>query len=631
MTATTDTTYVPDVQDTEFAPRWADTAPRGGRTVLTRVLKDGAKVPMFLGQTLINSLRDLGYNTTTSAVCEHVDNAIQWGATEVRVYFHQTGKKGEYRIDALVYDNGQGMSPHVLKVATAFGGSMVYDDRGGIGRYGMGMKVAALNIGRVLDVYSWQEPTAFYNMTLDVDDIGGNRSNLIELPDPQMNDQLPSEVADILTRPMVYPKNPADSQTLLASNPEELTARLGKSGTIVFIPECDRLTYRSAQGLVDHAVKEMGRVYRRFIARGLKLYVNNRPVEATDPTFWMATARHTRVEGLTETRSQLVKSWVIDLPSDEDGRSTSRVTVKLFALPFEAWSALPKTVRKNALHLYDDHVISYVRNDREVDAGSEPRLKLKKHHTNNWLRLEIDFTGAADEAFGVAANKQGVRPKDYVFKRLLDVIGEEVTALRRVIEEKRAKQVALKGGSRLSEAERQASDADPMQPTPLPQPPAETADEKAALERNLQALALQVKRDGESDEDAYQRVTASRFLTVLRHDEYAPFYNTDFRYGRVILTVNTAHPFFARVWQPLNELTKRSGPEVEADPEADEETAGVAATAAEALLGVQLMLLSLGRAQGQMTNHPSGEEYTQLFKNLRKAWSDNLETQLNVR
>ena len=30
-------------------------------------LKDGARVPLFLGQTLIRSLRDLGYNSTTSS------------------------------------------------------------------------------------------------------------------------------------------------------------------------------------------------------------------------------------------------------------------------------------------------------------------------------------------------------------------------------------------------------------------------------------------------------------------------------------------------------------------------------------------------------------------------------------
>lgn len=98
---------------------WADDAPRGGKAVLNRIIKEKATVPLFFGQTLISSLRDMGYNSTTSALSEHVDNAIQWGATEVRVYFHQIGKKGDYATDALVLDNGKGISPNVLKVATS--------------------------------------------------------------------------------------------------------------------------------------------------------------------------------------------------------------------------------------------------------------------------------------------------------------------------------------------------------------------------------------------------------------------------------------------------------------------------------------------------------------------------------
>ena len=35
----------------------------------------------------------------------------------------------------------------------------------------------------VIETYSWQEPGAIYTMTLDVNAIGNDRSNLIELHD----------------------------------------------------------------------------------------------------------------------------------------------------------------------------------------------------------------------------------------------------------------------------------------------------------------------------------------------------------------------------------------------------------------------------------------------------------------
>jgi hypothetical protein len=183
--------------------------------VMNRILKDKATVPLFFAQTLIQSLRDVGYNHTTSALCEHVDNAIQAGATEVRIFFHQTGKRGNYNTDIAVYDNGSGMSPNVAKVAMAFGGSMNFDNREGIARFGMGMKTAALSMSPVFDLYTWQEPAAFYNMMLDVEEIGKDRANLVQLPDPTLQSELPDEVFvafDALPRESRGAASPCDYQ-----------------------------------------------------------------------------------------------------------------------------------------------------------------------------------------------------------------------------------------------------------------------------------------------------------------------------------------------------------------------------------------------------------------------------------
>jgi len=158
---------------TSEAPfKWGPGAPRGAKAVFTRIIKEGANVPLFIGQTLINALRDLGYNDTTSAICEFVDNSVQWGASQVRVYFNESGKKGRKRFNILVLDDGAGMAPNVLRAATAFGGSMCFDNRSGIGRYGIGMKGAALSMGQLLDITSWQERDAFYSMELDITGVG---------------------------------------------------------------------------------------------------------------------------------------------------------------------------------------------------------------------------------------------------------------------------------------------------------------------------------------------------------------------------------------------------------------------------------------------------------------------------
>ena len=509
----------------DLSPQWGAAAPRGGKTVVTRALKDGARVPLFLGQTLITSLRDLGYNSTTSALCEHVDNALQWGATEVRVYFRQTGKQPNQRIDALVYDNGKGMAPHVLKVAMAFGGSMVYDNRAGIGRYGMGMKAAALNIARSVDVYSWQESGAYYSMTLDVDKIGQDRNSMIELPDPEMSDTLPSEVIEMFAKPMDYPKKGADSQDMFVDESDGLNERLGRTGTIVYMPKCDRLTYSTAKTLADHAVKNMGRIYRRFIDKGVRLYVNNCRVEAFDPTYWMPSARHTKVEGLPETKSALVDSWTVKVPFTEGLLNTTEVRIRLFMLPVQAWASLPRVTLKNSLHVFDDHTVSYLRNGREVQIGAEPRLKLKKDSRDVWLRVEIEFTAEADEAFGVAANKQGVRLQQFAADAILEHDNKRfqgnVTDIRKTIRDRLLKIAAAEQTGRTSDAERHATDTERVQGVALPATAVDTPDQIAALEANLRGLAVSLRQEGETDEEAFNRVKESTYVTDFKPQEYA--------------------------------------------------------------------------------------------------------------
>jgi hypothetical protein len=57
----------------------------------------------------------------------------------------------------------------------------------------------------------------------------------------------------------------------------------------------------------------------------------------------------------------------------------------------------------------------------------------------------------------------------------------------------------------------------------------ETTDMKGGL--SVIDMFLWLKRDGESDEDAYQRVQQSRFVTTFKHDEDAAFYRVDFKLG----------------------------------------------------------------------------------------------------
>ncbi|WP_430246522.1 ATP-binding protein (plasmid) [Neorhizobium sp. DAR64861/K0K2] len=600
-----------------FTPKWASDAPRGGRTVLTRALKESAAVPLFLAQTFIQSLRDVGYDSTTSALCEHVDNSIEAGATEIRIFIRQTGRKDSLQTDVLVWDNGRGMPPNVLQVAMAFGGSMSFGNRSGIGRFGMGMKTAGLSMSPIVEVYSWQEPGAFYRMILDSNAIGRDKANLIALPEPEFTADMGADVTDFFTKALRFPKNASD-QKLLADKGTDLVGTLGRSGTIVYMPECDRLSYVTDRNLVEHATKEMAHVYRRHLAKGLKLYINNRRVIQVDPTFSMPNARHAEMEGLKIKTSRLVVPRKVTIRQSDSNSVSYDISVKLYALPIEEWALHSRKLLKD-IGVFSGHNISILRNDREVFAGYISQIA-KKHSEMNWFRIEIDFPGELDEAFGVASNKQGVRLKDYVINAINDAIGDDITAIRAEIHRFQA-QRNVRDSSAISPAEAKANETDPFQSEVLE---TELSDEeKKQMDANLWGLAIGLKRDNETDEQAFERVKGSKYIITYRHDEYWPFYHVENKFGRIILTINTAHPFYAELYEPL--LKTSSTSRIEDDDDTDHSKS---ATPTGPVIALELMLLSLARSQSVMTRENPAA--TTIFDGFRRKWSETLRVQLTA-
>ena len=601
-----------------FAPRWAADAPRGGRQVLNRALKESAAVPLFLAQTFIQSLRDVGYDSTTSAICEHIDNGIMADATEIRVYIRQTGKKGALKTDVLVYDNGHGMPPNVLKVATSFGGSMVFNNRSGIGRFGMGMKTAGLSMAPAMEIMSWQEPGAVYRTILDTEAIGRDKANLLTVGEPEYLETLSVDVANIFMTPMSFPRD-AKEQDILVGSGVDLKEALGKSGTIVYMPECDRLSSATAKTLVEDATKTFGHVYRRKITQGLRIYVNNRLVDVVDPTFSKPTARHTRHPALTEVTtktSRLVTTRTVSFqPAADMLDNSNRITIKIFALPIREWE-FPRKILSE-IGVFNDQNISILRNDREVFAGHITKIA-KRHSTSAWYRIEIDFSGELDEAFGVAANKQGVRMKGYVIEAIKKAINDDLASIKADIEEVQARRASEKRAKGPSLSEMKASEADIFQADQLDHNL--TEDQKVQIEENLRGLAVGLMRENETEEEAFQRVKASRYIIRFHHDKFWPFYDVDHKFGRVILTINTAHPFYTTLYEPL--MTYKHVEEDEDAPEVQDQENKLTTV-------LDLVLLSLARTQSVMGQ--SNEEAAAVFEEFRQAWSHALKVQLSRR
>jgi hypothetical protein len=417
---------------------------------------------------------------------------------------------------------------------------------------------------------------------------------------------------------MSYPTNKTE-QEMFALGEQELYERLAACGTIVYMPECDRLTYAKAKTLVDHAVKEMARVYRRAIGKGLKLYINNRIVEAFDPIYSMPNARHTRLVDTETKLSRLITSKSVDISISEGSEQKAPIVIKLFRLPIEEWSQLPRKTLRNDLRVFDGLTVSILRNDREVFAGGMPKITTR-HSVTHWYRLQIDFPGILDEAFGVSANKQGVRLKGYVEDAIKEAIGGEITTINDEIKRFQGAQAAARSPAKPSTSEARAAATDAFQANELaPLSP----EEQAQLDANLSGLAATLKRDGETDEQAFERISRSRYIIEFRHDAYWPFYAVQHRFGRVILTINTAHPFFTALYEPVSKMN--------VSPPADDNEDGLfppAETQDGPIVALDLLLLSLARTEARLSN--ASAEAANLLETLRREWSETYRIQMTA-
>ena len=462
-------------------------------------------------------------------------------------------------------------------------------------------------------------------MILDTVDLSNRSTNVVQLPEPVLIDTLPPEVREVLVQPMAFPRN-ASEQEIFAESDELLAERLGVSGTIVYIPDCDRLTHRTAKTLVDHATKEMARIYRRFLRDDRNLFVNNRRVRPFDPTYRMEEAAHPSIAELSEKQSRLVETWKIPIPIEEDSLVTREVTVRLFILPIETWDQLPRKVLKNDLRVFEDTGVSFMRNGREVHMGPLAAITGKMGSKDPWWRLEIDFPAALDEAMGVAVNKQGVRLKAYVTDLIRKQIKEDLSNVKSRIEQHWSTRATESAKSKSREAEQRANEAEALQSSLLPEP---VVDDE--YERQLREVASGLKRNDESDDEVFERVKNSKYITDFKYDEDAPFYRVEHKLRKIILRINTAHPFFDALYKPLAQIAKRSADVRIAGDDGDVTLDGELVQAcAGAVVTLELMLLSLARTQSEMTwNDPDGATQRLLDK-LRRQWSLNLMTQLSV-
>lgn len=453
----------------------------------------------------IEATRDSGYKGTSSAVAELVDNAIQADATRIRITVYHATDGDAGALEFVVQDNGSGMDPFTLRTALRFGGSTRFNDRTGLGRYGMGLPNSSLSQARRVTVYTWRAPGEVYMSYLDVDEIAAG--DVTEVPTPRRV-TCPIECAS------------------------------GRSGTIVVWSRCDRLHNRRISTIARKLLSDLGRQFRYYLTDRVKITVNGERVEPIDPLFLNPAAKHT---GATLFGKPIQYEVHAAEPNGKPG-AVGRVRITFSELPVAQWHKLSND-DKRRLGISKGAGVSVVRAGREVDYGWFFLGGKRRENYDDWWRCEIQFDPILDEGFGITHTKQQVRPKAY----LIETLSPDVEAAARALNARARKaHLAAKAAERFSESEKLATERDKLL-RPLP-PTSRRRDQSVIdqLKKRHPELHKPVPTNGgPADQVSYKIVE-----TPIRETS---FFNYARQNGRLILVLNPQHPFYKQIYQQLAE------------------------------------------------------------------------------
>jgi len=446
----------------------------------------------------ILATRDSGYKGTASAISELVDNAIQARADTVNITVTSTGPEPNQTLTVTVQDNGIGMDPFTLRQALRFGGSSRFDDRQGLGRYGMGLPNSSLSQARRLTVYTWQAPGAVLSSHLDVDEIAAGR--MTEVPAPRRSEL------------------PADAKT-------------SRTGTIVLWSQCDRLDNRRVTTICRKVADALGQTFRHFLWRDTKLFINGEPIKAVDPLF----LRRERGEPSAEVFGEALEYEVRAAP---DSDKTGKVRVTFTVLPIHALHKLSNE-EKRELGIAKGAGVSVVRAGREVDYGWFFMGSKRRENYDDWFRCQVEFEPVLDEAFGITHTKQQVRPQQYLHEVLAPDIERTAHALNGRIRKVHA---TLQFEQRLSDSERIAEKCEVRLHPLRVKPSREQAEISSALKRRHPTL----REDNGPLSDGLK-------FRIVEDARATEFFAHAFVDGQFVLAMNPNHTFFKKVYRPLAE------------------------------------------------------------------------------
>jgi len=543
-------------------------------------------------ETVIESLRDNGYNNTAYALAELIDNSLQATATRVEVGFieEQQETRKNYTVSEIsLWDNGVGMDLDTLRVAMQFGGGTHRKDAGGMGKFGMGLPNSSISQCKRVDVWSWQAGGEPHHTYLDVDEM---KSGALE--------DVPMPTAKAI--PTKYEK------AFFTKKPE--------SGSLIIWSKLDRLSWKTGKSIYRHCEHLVGRMYRNFISDDnikiesityrksaddrLDVY-DKETFKANDPMYLKKNTSLPELPGSYKNEAffekmdeEVISVEYIDadgIPKRDDVTVTTSMVKKNISNRI-----LKDTIGKLGGTAWGKHCsknvgVSIVRANRELVLRDSFLTSALRESKGRFIGIEVSFPPTLDAVFGVTNNKQdAIRLIPYEMKtiftqagfdseqeylrdleensdsllqvlKVVAVIKKQVSALTKALDTINVDGKAVKGDEPKTVSEGAASKA--TQGSAHRETHGHKTKEETPKELKKEDVVDHLKKaGGMSDEEAEEKaerliLTGNRFLIedVARDSE--AFFDVSTSKGLTLVLFNTNHVFYQKL------VSKLGGDELE--------------------------------------------------------------------
>lgn len=494
-----------------------------------------SNVSFASGKRFVQSMRRQGISTE-AAVKEIVDNSIDANANNVWVHVW----KDHEGMHILIQDDGAGMTPIELERRIAFGESGNEEDSftRKIGRFGFGLPNAIVSRTKYADIYSAKKGGKYYHTYVDLDELAN---------DPLMR------------LPLVKEDNPDNDPYLKYRSKLQML----DMGTIIVLKNCDNLDgVKKPETVALRITNDLGSTYRRFIAMGKKLFVNNEPVELEDPLMLMKDHRFRKdlTKGMSDEDmkdpqrgyGELFELDPIAIEDHDTNEVRGYIRVKLSLLPMKDLRrvANQREVGKQYGINLAHQGFYLIRNNRQI-AEAQSLGFFEKNPSMNYFRGEIDFDASLDDEFGIQVNKTRFTIRDDIRNKLRPILKPIINSITA-----KAEKIAKEIDARVVKTDGKAED---MITKSLPWIPKAT---KEAVPQDTERAVKKLIKDIESNprlsdeekekkKDVVKKLLEDKLVFDEEYTKQGPMFTWEYVGKSWKITINREHPFYDYIWLPM--------------------------------------------------------------------------------